>query len=417
MEDSEVFERHLVEALPQLYSPTYEPPDLLFSVLGAASGRGMDQLRPIILQAIADLEPEPGVPQNARVRRLYELLNLRYVQGLMQKETAQQLGLTTRHVRREQQQAVRILAQRLWDQKRSARSELRALSPHDLAVDSLEIQEPSDSPSVENDANAWRSQVRQELASLQSGHAGQIAGVASSIHGAVESGRTLAKTHNVELTVETVEPNAMAGIHPVVLREVLLTMISKVVETMAYGDISLRAVQTADTVRISLAATPRKRDNRPTATSSKRYWPAAADAAEARLADGGVEYVLRLPASAKKTILVIDDNAELVRFYEHYTSATRYEIVHVAEGRQAYGVIHDVNPDIIVLDIMLPDIDGWELFSLLRQDPRTEDVPIIICSVVRREEVAKAMGAAAYLQKPIRRQQFLRALDQVLEKE
>jgi len=61
----------------------------------------------------------------------------------------------------------------------------------------------------------------------------------------------------------------------------------------------------------------------------------------------------------------------------------------------------------------LPDIDGWELLTNLREHPATRSLPVIVCSVVREEELALALGAARYVPKPVRRQEFIQALDQV----
>ena len=74
----------------------------------------------------------------------------------------------------------------------------------------------------------------------------------------------------------------------------------------------------------------------------------------------------------------------------------------------------EIKPDIIVLDVMLPDVDGWELLSQLHEHPLTRSVPVIVCSVVGEEDLALALGAKVYLPKPVRRQQFLQALDQAV---
>jgi CheY-like chemotaxis protein len=65
-----------------------------------------------------------------------------------------------------------------------------------------------------------------------------------------------------------------------------------------------------------------------------------------------------------------------------------------------------------VLDVLLPDTDGWELLTYLHEHPATRALPILVASVVHGEELALALGATAYLSKPVRRQQFIQALDQ-----
>ena len=67
-----------------------------------------------------------------------------------------------------------------------------------------------------------------------------------------------------------------------------------------------------------------------------------------------------------------------------------------------------------MLDILLPDVDGWELLSQLHSSPSTRPIPVIICSIVRENELASCLGAVQYLPKPVHRQDFIRALDRAL---
>ena len=72
----------------------------------------------------------------------------------------------------------------------------------------------------------------------------------------------------------------------------------------------------------------------------------------------------------------------------------------------------------IVLDVMLPDpaIDGWELLAQLHEHPETRSIPVIICSVIRERQLALSLGAASYLPKPVRRKDFIEALDGVVRR-
>jgi CheY-like chemotaxis protein len=69
-------------------------------------------------------------------------------------------------------------------------------------------------------------------------------------------------------------------------------------------------------------------------------------------------------------------------------------------------------PDVIVLDVMLPDVDGWKLLMELHEDPVTRPIPIVVCSVIREEELAYSLGAAAYLSKPVDPRAFIQVLEQ-----
>ena len=67
-----------------------------------------------------------------------------------------------------------------------------------------------------------------------------------------------------------------------------------------------------------------------------------------------------------------------------------------------------------MLDVMLPGIDGWELLGRLREHPRTRNVPVVISTILPQEQLALALGAAAFLRKPINRETLLSSLDRLL---
>jgi CheY-like chemotaxis protein len=123
---------------------------------------------------------------------------------------------------------------------------------------------------------------------------------------------------------------------------------------------------------------------------------------------------VEVPSVGKTTVLVVDDNLDMARFYRRCSEGTRYHIVHVAQGQGLFETVKVVVPDIIVLDVMLPDVDGWELLMRLHEDPTTRSTPVIICTVVKEEDLALSLGAARYLTKPVRPREFIQALDQLL---
>jgi CheY-like chemotaxis protein len=131
--------------------------------------------------------------------------------------------------------------------------------------------------------------------------------------------------------------------------------------------------------------------------------------------DGAQAFVwIEAPSVGKVTVLVVDDNEDMARFYRGATIGTRYHIVHITQGRGLFDALEAVGPDVIVLDVMLPDIDGWRLLMRLREAPASRSIPVIVCSVVREEDLALSLGAVRYLPKPVRPREFIQALDQVL---
>jgi len=116
----DAFRVALRDAVAHLYDPTYEPSGLLWTWLGCVPSQGVEAIQSILIDAIRDLAPGGDVPSGARIRRIYELLFYRYVECLTQEETADRLDITARHLRREQQEAIDVLARRLRQQARLA---------------------------------------------------------------------------------------------------------------------------------------------------------------------------------------------------------------------------------------------------------------------------------------------------------
>jgi CheY-like chemotaxis protein len=120
---------------------------------------------------------------------------------------------------------------------------------------------------------------------------------------------------------------------------------------------------------------------------------------------------IALPSEEQVRVLVIDDNVDTLRLLRRYLSNSRYRFVGTSDPHQALQSAEDSVPQIIVLDVMLPEVDGWELLGRLRQHPKTCDIPVVVCTILPQEELALNLGAADFVQKPVSRAAFLAALD------
>ncbi len=120
-----------------------------------------------------------------------------------------------------------------------------------------------------------------------------------------------------------------------------------------------------------------------------------------------------LPASEKTPVLVIDDNLDTLRLLQRYASNTRYRVVPATTLAEGLELAPEAMPRAIVLDVMMPEVDGWEALGRLLQHPLTRNIPVVVCTILAEEELALSLGASGYVRKPISRQAFLSALDQV----
>jgi len=325
---------------------------------------------------------------------------MRYVQQRTQEEVAEELAITPRHLRREQQGAISVLAQRIWRDYAAPQAE----KANDLDEAGLAVALEGDDELVE-----WVSQIKREVACLRQDAEGSAASVGEALAEVSDITRALASMHGVTLHVQDTPPDLAALIHPSALHQVLVAGITELLRERSLGVVSLGAAARGDRVEITIAG------DAPCSCPSddhlmRELLAAHGGTLEIRTQDTRVEFCITLPSASTISVLVIDDNHDLVHFYRRYTAGTRYSITHLTEGKRALKAVEAQKPDIIVLDVMLPDVDGWELLSHLHEYPASRAVPVIVCSVVREEELALTLGAFSYLPKPVRRQQLLEAL-------
>jgi CheY-like chemotaxis protein len=399
----EEFEQELQEALAHLYDPRFNPSESLCVLTGCDPGERAIGVQSAILRTIKDLEPSPDTPSRARTRLIYELLHSRFVLKLTQEETAQRLHISVASAWRVQREAIHTLARFLWENN----SERRLLTG----------KEPPEEkrPGGQNaQALDWRSQVKQELASLRASTPDAIADVAEVIDGVLELEEALVSRHNVRLKVVFVQPELVATVHPSALHQILIAAIGRLARYTPSGDITIFAGLEDGNARITIAGSVTT-EKRPTERDLIQDILAPEEVSISAHIDGDHVFLwVELPSLGKVTVLVVDDNPDMADFYRRCTEGTSYHITHITKGQSLFEAVEATRPDIIVLDVMLPDIDGWKLLMRLYEDPATRPIPVIVCSVVREEELALSLGATLYLAKPMRPREFIQGLDQAL---
>jgi excisionase family DNA binding protein len=123
--------------------------------------------------------------------------------------------------------------------------------------------------------------------------------------------------------------------------------------------------------------------------------------------------------SGKRKILIVDDDEELVELLSDvFVRDTRFEVRTTNNGFDAGMLVKEFRPDIVVLDVMLPDINGKEVCQRVRSDPALDDVRIIcISGMVEADKVAdlKAAGANGFMQKPFAVEKLMESVCELLE--
>lgn len=113
--------------------------------------------------------------------------------------------------------------------------------------------------------------------------------------------------------------------------------------------------------------------------------------------------------TSPKKVLVIDDNAEVIELVRKYVG-DEFQVVGLLNGHDAVRLAMELQPVAITLDIMMPGKDGWQVLHELKQNPATQDIPVVILSIVDNKKLGFSLGAAEYLVKPIDKKLLLRKL-------
>ncbi len=405
--------RELRAALRHLYDPAGLGNSPLIDLLQVAGCEDPPSaLRSVLLEAIDALRPAATVPPQASAWRVYHILSLRYGEQSSQREVATDLALSLRQLGRLEKQALGVLADYLWNRYGLGRSP--AHSPTASATGRLPAEGPT--PSQE-----------QELLWLKASSQTEVADAAEMVQAVLKIVLPLARALGVQLECAAPADLPRLAVHVTSTRQALLNIVTAAVQSAPGGRVAVQVEARALQACIDIHATP---GGQSTALSPARDDGQDESLGMARkliaLSGGSLELrsgsgrevsfaaLATLPTTGQVTVLVIDDNVDTLQLLERYLLGSRYRFVGTANPQEAVTLAEAVAPHIIVMDVMLQGLDGWELLGRLREHPRTSGLPLVMCTILPQEELARTLGAAAFIRKPVTRTAFLAALDQVL---
>jgi signal transduction histidine kinase/DNA-binding response OmpR family regulator len=115
-------------------------------------------------------------------------------------------------------------------------------------------------------------------------------------------------------------------------------------------------------------------------------------------------------ADALGTVLIIDDEEPAHELLERELASAGFYILHAAGGREGLKLAKQARPDVITLDIIMPDLDGWSVLKALKADPELCDIPVVLVTIMGDRDLGFALGAADYITKPLDRDLLMRAV-------
>ncbi len=120
------------------------------------------------------------------------------------------------------------------------------------------------------------------------------------------------------------------------------------------------------------------------------------------------------PKRGGPLVLVVEDDTTARELLSHYLVEHGYRVAYAGSAAQGLELARKLRPAAISLDIFLPDEHGLQLLSKLRADPITKNIPVVVVSITDDRDLGFNAGAAAWLVKPVQRQQFIEALDRLI---
>ncbi|MEK6948710.1 MAG: response regulator [Nanoarchaeota archaeon] len=123
-------------------------------------------------------------------------------------------------------------------------------------------------------------------------------------------------------------------------------------------------------------------------------------------------------AKDKKVIMLVDDNPDLLYSVQKgLESLGDYKVITVESGRKCLQLLKDITPDLILLDIMMPRMDGWDTCAKIKDNKKTENIPIVFLTA-KTDPISKSMGSLAsadYITKPFDMKDLKKRIDSAVK--
>jgi two-component system, OmpR family, response regulator VicR len=120
-----------------------------------------------------------------------------------------------------------------------------------------------------------------------------------------------------------------------------------------------------------------------------------------------------------KSIVYIEDDLEMIDLVKLILSRRGFEVKGAHGGREGLDLVQDEKPDLVLLDLMMPDVDGWDVYQQLKGNPATRDIPVIVITA-KAQPIDRVLGLHIakvddYISKPFHPQELIDSIDKVLK--
>jgi CheY-like chemotaxis protein len=449
----EIFLTQLRRALGHLYDSYELSRSPLVELLKTDGTRGQPNLlKQALFDGITGLMPgASGVAPNERTShdsiawKMYELLYCRFIDQISQKETAKMLMVSQRTLQRLEPQAMNLLADTLAEKFGIALVEGKDVSgatdAGGAAPEGKQDQERGHEPG-QGSGLGPKAILHQEMEFLRTAYQSELIDLNQVLREIEEIALSLAASAMAEVRFVLAGEPLLVQAQGTILRQAVLTTLSFFMAPGVQIEVSARAKGRQGIVQIAVRW--------PDADTAAELHPAVMElkntltelvgiiGAELNLVldDGGMDsaglenacvgnacarnareirFHISLAAYQVYKVLVVDDNRDAVRLVEKYLAGSPYTVIGAHHPTEALAKIQAEKPDLVILDVMLPDMDGWLLLGQIRRAGLAQGTPIIISTILPQEQLAASLGADDFIRKPFNQQEILGLLNRHLE--
>jgi CheY-like chemotaxis protein len=401
MVDRSTFNEVIKDVLGNLYDTSaIETHPMIHSAVPSSqvsSGSKGDYLRQLILDAIEQLRPlRKEESYNSPEWRPYHILYKRYVEGMGIQELSDQLAISTRQMRRDHHRALVALTEILWAKC---------------------------NPDVQNQASAGDGEPNQKIEVHN-----EIIDAADTTRGVYKMLKHRFDEKNVSVTIESPEVLTLVITDRVILRQALIGIFNQSLHIQNGNEVLVKfhsgdnRVEICITLHVSALWEPASVEEVDDDLNAVRYWCAIINAQlEEQISKESngqkIEWTIALPLSNQRVLMVIDDQPAVVGMFKRYLSQSNLLPVGVEHPEQALEMARQLQPVLITLDVMMPQMDGWELLQVLKLDKKIQHIPILVCSAWDDPDLSRILGAAGFLKKPVTQKMLLEALERLIPAE
>jgi len=368
----------------------------LFPAPQAADPSRGQMLRRALRTAIESLDPGARAPESAPAARCYQVLH-RYAIGRQSIiGIAGDLGISERQAYRALRHATEALARVLLPQEAPTAPAARQGAP-----------EPEGAP------------LREALDQISVGAEDEVE-VVGLVRGVVETARVLAQSRGMQVLLSPGDAeNIRVTANRVILRQALLNLASHVISSHMGDTLAVQLYRAEGSVCVRFVCRPGRSASSaqpgcPRATAEQLLGILGLHCRWEEAGQGVAHVTVSIPLAKEPTVLIVDDNEGLAQLFRRYLQRQPYR-VHVAHSyAEAMEALERVQPDLMIVDVLMPDRDGWEVLQTLRARETAVKTRFIVCSIINDPQLAAALGAHAFLRKPVSREQLLQTVESVL---